>query len=131
MAKNVLDESIFPIVGWAGPSDDMIRPDVMARMAEAGFTVSHSRVNGDLDAVRRALDIAAESGVRLLLAHESWFVGDADVFTEARLAAVGEMVDAVKDHPGLYGYFLRDEPRYDQFPKLAKVHAFISERDLY
>jgi len=131
MAKNVLDESIFPIVGWAGPSDDMIRPDVMAGMAEAGFTVSHSRVNGDLDAVRRALDIAAESGVRLLLAHESWFVGDADVFTEARLAAVGEMVDAVKDHPGLYGYFLRDEPRYDQFPKLAKVHAFISERDPY
>jgi hypothetical protein len=127
----VLDEPIFPIVGWAGPSDDMIRPYVMAGMAEAGFTVSHSGVHGGVDEVRRALDIAAGSGIRLQLAHPLWHVGDADVFDDNRLNEIGAIVDAIKEHPGLYSYHLRDEPRVDQLPKLAQVHAFFHERDPY
>lgn len=39
MADHILTEETFPIVGWAGPGGDMIRDDVMAGMAEAGFTV--------------------------------------------------------------------------------------------
>ena len=31
----VLDDGVFPIVGWAGPGGDLIRPDVMQGMAEA------------------------------------------------------------------------------------------------
>lgn len=126
---NVLEEPTFPIVGWAGPGDDLIRPDIMAGMAEAGFTVSHSSVRGDVDAVIRALDVAADSGVRLQLAHAAWHVGDRDRFDDRRLGEVAALVDAVKDHPGLYAYHLRDEPRFDQLPKLAKVHNFILERD--
>ena len=36
--KTVLDEELFPIMGWPGPSGDLIRDDVMRDMAEAGFT---------------------------------------------------------------------------------------------
>lgn len=64
MADEILNEDVFPIVGWAGPGDAMIRADVMHGMADAGFTVSHSQVSGDLDDVVHALDVAAESGVR-------------------------------------------------------------------
>lgn len=126
---SVLEDGIFPILGWAGPSDDMIRPDIMAGMAEAGFTVSHSWVRGDLAALHRALDAAADGGVRLLLANPAWHVGDDDEFDEPRLQEIARLVDALKDHPGLYGYYLRDEPRFDQLAKLARVHAFIRERD--
>lgn len=129
MAPHVLDDPTFPIVGWAGPADAMIRPDVMAGMAEAGFTVSHSWVTGGLPEIVRALDVAAASGVRLLLSHATYHVGDADPFDDAALAKVRDLVDAIKDHPGLYGYHLRDEPRFDQLPKLARVHAAILERD--
>jgi len=72
MAQHILDEDAFPIVGWAGPGGEMIREDVMAGMAEAGFTVSHSGAGGDLKAVKRALDVAADAGVRLLLVHPSY-----------------------------------------------------------
>lgn len=126
---HVLDDPIFPIVGWAGPADEMIRPAVMSGMAEAGFNVSHSWVHGDLAALRRALDVAADSGVRLLLAHQSWHVGDAEQFGDRRMEEIAALVAALKDHPGLYGYYLRDEPHFDQLPKLARVHAFIGERD--
>ena len=129
MTESVLAESTFPIVGWAGPNDEMIRPDVMTGMAEAGFTISHSWVHGDLDDIVHALDVAAEARVRLLLAHTSFHVGDADLFGDKRLAEVDALVAAIKDHPGLYGYHLRDEPRFDQLSKLARVQAFIRERD--
>ena len=131
MAPHVLDDPTFPIVGWAGPGDAMIRPDVMAGMAEAGFTVSHSWVTGGLAEVVRALDVAAESGVRLLLANALYHVGDADPFDDETLTQVVALVDAIKDHPGLYGYHMRDEPRFDQLPKLTRVHAAIHERDPY
>jgi len=131
MTENILDEELFPIMGWAGPGDAMIRADVMCGMAEAGFTVSHSRVSGVLDDVLRALNAAADSGVRLLLAHQTWHVGDDYIFDADRQMQVAALVDAVKDHPGLYGYHLRDEPRFRLLPLLAKVHAFIHERDPY
>lgn len=129
MIESILNDDTFPIVGWAGPGDEMIRSDVMRGMAEAGFTVSHSRVSGDLDDVLRALDVAAESGVRLLLVHQTWHVGDDYVFAADRRAQVAALVDAIKDHPGLYGYHLRDEPRFHLLPLLAEVHAFIHKRD--
>ena len=58
MKEHVLDEDLFPIVGWAGPGGDMIRDDIMAGMAEAGFTVSHSSLHPTEEGVTRALDMA-------------------------------------------------------------------------
>lgn len=109
----------------------MIRPDVMRGMADGGFTVSHSRVSGGVEDVLHALDVASEVGVRLLLAHRIWHVGDDYVFDADRQTQVSRLVDLVKNHPGLYGYHLRDEPRLDMLPLLAEVHAFIHQRDPY
>ncbi len=127
----ILNESRFPIVGWAGPSGDVLRPDVMSGMTEAGFTVSHSSVAGDAHAVSRALDIAATAGIRLLLVHPAWHVSDDYRLDDARKDEVRTLVNAVKDHPGLYGYHLRDEPRYALLPLLAEVHTFMRELDPY
>ena len=63
--------------------------------------------------------------------HQTWHVGDDYVFDADRQAQVAGLVDAIKDHPGLYGYHLRDEPRLHLIPLLAEVHAFIHERDPY
>lgn len=131
MPAHVLDEDVFPIVGWAGPGGDLIRPDIMAGMAEAGFTVSHSAPGGDLDTVRRALDVAADAGVRLLLVHPSYHVDDDYELTPDRREAITEVVRAVADHPGLYGYHVRDEPRFGLLPKLAEVSDFLRSLDAY
>jgi len=129
MTATVLEDGVFPIMGWAGPSNEMIREDVMRGMAEAGFTVSHSGVSGGVDDLRRALDVAASAGIRLLVVHSAWHVGDDFQFDDERRALIRSLVEAIRDHPGLYGYHLRDEPRFHLLPSLAEVHGFIRELD--
>ncbi|MFH1566550.1 MAG: hypothetical protein ABIL09_01020, partial [Gemmatimonadota bacterium] len=131
MARHILDEDVFPIVGWAGPGNEMIREDVMAGMSEAGFTVSHSSAGSDLKAVQRALDVAAAAGVRLLLVHPAYHVGDDYELTAARREEIETLVKAIGEHPGLYGYHLRDEPRFHPLPRLAEVSRLIRSMDPY
>ena len=131
MVNHILEEEVFPIVGWAGPGGEMIRADVMEAMAAAGFTVSHSRPESSLGSVRLALDSGADAGVRLLLVHEVWHVGDDYELTDARRADIAELVRALREHPGLYGYHLRDEPRFHVLPKLAEVANYIRSLDPY
>lgn len=130
--NTILQDGPFPIVGWAGPGGDMLRPDVMRGMAAGGFTVSHSAVGDGTDDPRpvlRALDIAAEAGMRLLLVHPLWHVGDDFVFDDDRRRRMRTLIEAVRDHPGLYGYHLRDEPRFHMLPLLAEVQHFIEDLD--
>ncbi len=113
----------------------MIRDDVMRGMAQGGFTISHSAVGGagltDVAPVLRALDTAAANNMRLLLVHPVFHVGDDYVFDDTRKRQVSAMVNAIKDHPGLYGYHLRDEPRFNMLPLLADVQHFIEQIDGY
>src|SRR5690349_2145029 len=98
--QTILDVDRFPIVGWAGPSGAMLRPNVMRGMAEAGFTISHSSVQGGASEVIKALDIAAESNVKLLLVHPAWHVGDNYRLDDEHKQQVRALVEAVREHPG-------------------------------
>ncbi|MFC1452005.1 hypothetical protein ACFLSJ_01520 [Verrucomicrobiota bacterium] len=131
MADHILEEDVFPIVGWAGPGGEMIRDEVMAGMAEAGFTVSHSRPGKSIDEVLRALDVAAAHGVRLLLVHPAYHVENDFKLTANRKKQIKRIVETVRDHPGLYGYHLRDEPHFDLLPMLGKVAAYCESLDPY
>ncbi len=127
----ILDDDRFPIMGWAGPSGDMIRPDVMLGMSAAGFTVSHSWVTGDAAEVIKALDIAAAANIKLLLVHPLWHVGDDYKLDDERKAQVQSIIESIREHPGLYGYHLRDEPRFEMLPLLAEMYAFVQSLDAY
>lgn len=129
--STVLDEDVFPIIGWAGPSGKMINDQVMSDMAQAGFTVSHSSAGAESKEVLRSLDVAQNSGIRLLLNHPIWHVDDDFVLDEARKRDIKELVLRVKDHPGLYAYHLRDEPKFSLLDTLAEVAHFISSIDDY
>lgn len=129
--KSILEDGVFPVLGWAGPGDEMIRQDVMSGMAEAGFTISHSTVSGGEKQILAALDIAARSGIRLLVVHREWHVGDDFKFDAEQKKKINSLVKAIQDHPGLYGYHLRDEPRFHMLPLLAEVNNFLSELDPY
>jgi len=125
----VLDEGVFPIMSWAGPSGDMIRPDIMQDLAEAGFTISHSSPNkGER---LRALDIAADAGLRVMLCDKAWGIGDDFKLTAARKRDMKKAVEEVRGHPALYGYYLRDEPSFGAFQPIAKAMEFMRELDPY
>jgi hypothetical protein len=129
MLPSVLDEDVFPIVGWAGVSGDMVRPDTMCAMAEAGFTINHN-IGGQGDPVA-LLDVAQEAGMRMLLAHPAYHVTGAFELTPEKKREIEDVVGRVRDHPALYAYYLRDEPRYADLPVLAPVVDLVRDLDPY
>ena len=136
-ARYVLDEdATIPIVGWGGPSGDMIRPEVMRDMAEAGFTVSVSQP--DPERMVAALDTAAAAGVRLILQAPGLDLGRMEpergrgyALPDGQKAAIRELVIRVKDHPGLYGYYVHDEPNHADYDWIAAVIREIESLDPY
>ena len=130
MTTSVLDDGVFPIVGWAGPSKEMIRDDVMAGMREAGFTVSHSQAGEATDEVVRALDTAHAAGVRLLLGHPSWSLSrHRGAEGTARVSQARKLIEKIREHPGLYGYSIQDEPVLEHIPALAEITELVRSLD--
>lgn len=125
----MLDEPIMPILGWPGPSEDMLRDDVMKGMADAGFNLSLS--GSQPDRVIKDLDTAYRNGIRLVLSMSAYHVGDDYVLTEDKKREIRDIVAKVKDHPGLYAYHLRDEPRRFLLERIGEVAEFIRSLDSY
>jgi hypothetical protein len=130
-ANSVLDKNTIPILGWAGPCNEMINDKVMSGMAEAGFTISHSSAGTKIKDILHALDVAHNNNIRLMLRHPAWHINDNFTLNETRKEEIKEMVLAVRDHPGLYGYHLRDEPLFPMLDTIAAAKHFINSLDNY
>ena len=97
----------IPILAWDSiPAEDA----TLARYQElkdAGFTITFSHTSNFRDA-KKALDLSAAVGIK-------------SIFTCNELQTDPEAtVRKVRKHPGLAGYFLRDEPVCSDFPDLTK-----------
>lgn len=123
----VLDEDMFPIVGWSGPSGDMIQPGIMRDMRKAGFTVNHGDA-GKRDPIE-ILDITHQAGMRMIFNHPTLHVTDDTVLNDERRAAIETLVRRIKDHPALYMYSLRDEPRFKNMEMLGRVAEVVRQID--
>jgi len=127
--STVLDEDMFPIVGWAGPSGDMIRLEIMRDMRKAGFTVNFGDA-GSRDPIE-VLDVVHQAGMRMIFNHPLLHVADDLVLTDERHSAVEALVRRIKDHPGLYMYSLRDEPRLKTMDPLGQMAEVVRQIDRY
>jgi hypothetical protein len=106
----------FAILPWGWTPG---APDVLAAIQRCGFNLAGFVRPSDLDLVK-------EAGLKAIVSDESIHVSDAS----ARLdddqihRQVTALAGLVKDHPALYGYYLRDEPSAAVYPGLARwVHA--------
>lgn len=130
------DDPTIPIVAWPGPPGEMFREEVLAAMAEADFTVTISAVKpGDIP---RALDMCHKTGVRLILQTDGFDLGRMtyEQGRHYRLSAkqkktIRSVVEKVKDHPGLYGYYVHDEPAHADYDWIAAVIREIESLDTY
>ncbi len=96
----------FPILAWYSiPAEDATL-ERYQELAECGFNINFSQLHR-LDDLKVSLDLAQQAGVKVM--------ASCDELESATDSAVA----AVKDHPALYGYFLRDEPFPVSFPELA------------
>ncbi len=97
-----------PILGWHSIPEDQLSIDRFRQLADMGLT--HSLMHYSPAGNARALDLAAQAGVKL-------FIGD------GRFAQPGEdlkqAAQAYRHHPALAGYLLRDEPSVKDFAALA------------
>ena len=126
-----------PIVTyWAGP---MPMTDAVAKqMAEGGWNlvwVTRRGAAKGVDAIdhfRSQLDVLQRHGLRGLLSlgyvprDPEKFKALDDPETKAELDAI---VEAVREHPALYAYSLKDEPNTAIFANLARMKDYLAEKD--
>ena len=109
---NFLAPEEFAILPWGGTPGD---PLVLADIKSCGFNLAGFVRPADLDAVR-------DAGLKAIVSDESLHVSDAaaSLPQEEIERRVTNVAQRVKDHPALYGYYLRDEPGAGAYPGLAR-----------
>jgi len=108
----------FPVMAWNGPPTDL---PTLKRMRACGLTVAGFVPPAGLDNCHAAGLKAIVSDARL--SDYDWTKVDA----AAARKRVTELVNQVKAHPAVYGYYLRDEPPAGYFPGLATVADVVRE----
>ena len=91
-------------------------------MRECGLTVAGFVPPEGLDACHAAGLKAIVADTRV--SGYEWPAVDAD----AARAKVTELIAEVRDHPAVFGYYLRDEPTASFFPGLAAVSQVVKEK---
>ncbi|HWB03304.1 MAG TPA: beta-galactosidase [Verrucomicrobiales bacterium] len=96
----------IPVLAWGGPPQGETSAARYRELAEAGFTHNYSGFSS-LEKMQEALDVAKAAGIKQ-------FVSIPEL--EKSPEEVGR---ALRAHPALAGYYLRDEPSASDFEKLA------------
>jgi len=108
----------FIITAWAPPPAE---DKVLAAYARDGYNlilVSHVK----------DLDVAAKHGLRAMLSNVE-LLNPATMENPAKRKQLDAFIKKVKNHPALESYYIVDEPSAPAFPGLAKLVAFVRERD--
>jgi hypothetical protein len=114
--KTLADGPAVPVLAWGGVPSSHATPERYAELAAAGFTHNFSGAS-DLAAMRTALDVAHAAGVKQV-------VSIPELHREPEATA-----RALKDHPGVGGYYLRDEPGANLFKELGDWAKRIQSAD--
>lgn len=117
-----IPEAEIPIMAWYSIPAADATPERYKELADCGFTINFSHLR-TLDELMQSLDCAEQAGVKVMATCRE---------LESNPDSV---VNLIKGHPALYGYFLRDEPDAADFPRLAawaeKIRAADDSHPMY
>ena len=99
-------DSELPIMAWYSIPAEDASLERYQELHDCGFNVNFSHLYR-LEDAKKALDLGEKTGVKIMF-----------MCNELSKDPEGT-VRQVKDHPALYGYFLKDEPVCSGFPELA------------
>lgn len=98
----------FPIIAWYSIPDSALNLERFLEAKEAGITLSLFEYS-NVDNVQKALDLAEEVGMKILIACP-------ELYTQTE-----SVVKLFKNHPANGGYFIKDEPKESLFQNLSKL----------
>lgn len=128
-AKTNWTQDKFEIGAWKAPTPGYITDETYARMAAAGITLLTGpgpREGEDAETNKLSLDLARAHGIRLIVRDNRIHL---DPQTAEDKRALDAMIADYKDHPALYGYFIKDEPKPAEYRLLTGVHNYLREKD--
>ncbi|MCS7224207.1 MAG: beta-galactosidase, partial [Armatimonadetes bacterium] len=113
--KRRLPYDFFPISYWWGPPATAER---YQELAECNFTMTFEA----------DIDLSHRFGMKCLVLDERIVKAAAQPGPDWE-KLVEEAVTDYRNHPALFGYYIKDEPNASEFPNLAKVHRRLLELD--
>ena len=105
--KEYVEAAQMPILAWYSIPPAYATLDRYKELKNAGFTINFSHIYS-LDDALQSLDLAQQAGIKVMFTCGDALSNDTE-----------NVIKQVKDHPALYGYFLRDEPTNADLPALA------------
>lgn len=107
----------FPILGWSAIRGmENQTPARYQEMRECGFNLAFPLIDS-LSEVNAALEASRGSGIKIIAGCEEF-----NENPEAVVAQIGS-------HPQLAGYFIKDEPKYFNYPELGAFAARVRNAD--
>ena len=123
----------FIISYWGGPPESEMTLARYKEVAECGFNVAFPAGEGG-----KHLDLCRQAGIKGLVFLENlpdgmpWGKGLSKP-TAQEIPLVEKALDVslakYASHPGLFGYFLVDEPNVDQFDRIGVVNKYLLKKD--
>ncbi len=102
---------IMAFYGVQNPTDSDYK-----RFKDAGFTISFFTFKNNEEGMK-ALDFASKNGVKIMY------------YTDELITATSKTVNRVKNHPGLYGYYIADEPGVEKFSQKSQIVQTVQKLD--
>ncbi len=122
----IWDEVPFPIAAWIAFDEKFLDSGHFSQMAEAGFTISSAHY-GDSETNLRALDLAREAGLKLVVVDRR--IEPDKPVDEKALQELDNVCADYAGHPALFGYLVRDEPNAAVFSFMADIKKRLNLRD--
>jgi len=121
-----MQQIAFPITFWCGVPSGIASAERTREIADAGFTIA--QVSGTEDQIRRQLDWCRDCGITGMVI-DGRMPSPAAAERDGWREKVRAIVDAYRDHAGLWGYYVLDEPSAAQFPGLARIAGELARLD--
>ena len=116
----------FEIGAWRPPPAQFTTDEVYAQMAAAGFTLLTGAGQETPDKGMAYLDLCKRHGIKVLIRDPRMPL---DLQVPFEPSGLDAMIADYANHPALYGWFIKDEPSGENYPRLGEIQAHLQKKD--
>ncbi|MDI9586616.1 MAG: hypothetical protein QM473_20510 [Acidobacteriota bacterium] len=127
LAQQAWTPEEFPVGYWFGPPASENRLETWQTVKDCGFTFAGPRGGYSVEQNKTQLDLCAQVGLKALVVDPriDWLMTSSAKWKDVLAAVVADY----RDHPALYGYYIVDEPNYQQFEALGLISRELEALD--